>query len=62
MSHMMLGLENNARGGEGFHMTYTLCCVRMERVVKFGLESKFEKIGVWSCMGMLFPWFGRFPM
>jgi hypothetical protein len=34
----------------------------MERVVKFGLESKFEKIGTWNCMGMLFPWFGRFPM
>lgn len=51
----MLRLENNARGGEGFHMAYTWCCVRMERWVKFGLESKFGKIGVRNCMRMLFP-------
>ena len=51
----MLRLENNARGGEGFHMTYTWCYMRMEREAKFRLEFKFEKIRVYSCMGMLFP-------
>jgi hypothetical protein len=34
----------------------------MERWVKFKTESKFEKIGVWSCMVTLFAWFDRFPM
>lgn len=58
ISREMLRPKNNARGGESFHMAYTCCCVRMKRVIwhtrdaKFGLESKFRKIGVWSYMRM----------
>jgi hypothetical protein len=62
ISYGMLRLENSACGGEGFHMAYTWCCVRMKKRVKFWLESKFGRIGAWGCTGMLFPWFGRFPM
>ncbi len=40
----MLRLDNNARGGESFHMVYMWCCVQIESEVKFGFESKFEKI------------------
>ena len=67
ISREMLRPKNNASGGEGFHMAYTCCCMRMKRViwhtrdVKIGLESKFRKIGVWSYMRM-FPWFARFSM
>lgn len=41
-----LKLENKARGGEYFHMVCMQCCLRMESVVKFRLDSKFGKIGV----------------
>lgn len=33
-----------------------LGCVRIRRGIKFGLEIKFEIIGVWSYMGLLFPY------
>ena len=44
--------QDNARGGEGFHMAYTWHCVRIERLVEFGLSPSLERLKrgvVWGC-------------